>query len=46
MERGEDSVVLSIRGRLLKLPRSLVAQVALPKSKFEPNDFEIRKLRN
>ena len=44
-ERTEEHVVISIKGRILKIPLDLVDRVELPKPKFEPNDPEIRKLR-
>ena len=44
-ERTDEHIIISIKGRILKIPRDLVDRVELPKPQFEPNDPEIRKLR-
>ena len=44
-ERTDEHVVISIKGRILRIPLGLVDRVELPKPKFEPYDVEIRKLR-
>ena len=44
-EKTDEHVIISIKGRILKIPLELVDRVELPKPKFEPNDPEIRKLR-
>jgi ribosome maturation factor RimP len=43
--RDEESVVISVKGRIVKIPVGIVSKVELPKAKFEPNDYEIKKLR-
>jgi len=43
--RDSEWVALSLKGRVLKLPRELVSRVSLPKARFESTDNEIRKLR-
>jgi ribosome maturation factor RimP len=46
LDRDCEHVRVSTKGRITKIPRALVAGVALPKAKFEPTDLEIRgKLR-
>mmetsp|Transcript_26296 Transcript_26296/g.26548 ORF Transcript_26296/g.26548 Transcript_26296/m.26548 type:complete len:283 (+) Transcript_26296:238-1086(+) len=45
VERTEDKVIISLKGRLVRIPRHLVSEVRLPKSKFETTDKEMRKLR-
>ena len=45
VERDEVHVLLSLKGRIVKLPRNLIDIVSLPKSKFESTDSEMRKLR-
>lgn len=45
VERDEEHVLLSLKGRIVKLPRELIDIVSLPKSKFESTDSEMRKLR-
>ena len=44
-ERNEEHVVISAKGRIVKIPVAIVSRVELPKPKFEPTDSEIRKLR-
>jgi ribosome maturation factor RimP len=36
--RDDEFVTINLKGRLVKLPRSIVGEVALPKSKREPGD--------
>lgn len=36
--RDDEAVTLNLKGALKKLPRALVASVALPPAKFEPGD--------
>ena len=43
--RKDGQVILSMKGRLIKLPCELILEVRLPKPKFEPEDAEIRKLK-
>jgi ribosome maturation factor RimP len=43
--RDEESVKISIKGRNMSIPRALVKEVRLPKSKIEPTDSEMRKLK-
>lgn len=45
VERNSDDVCISLKGRIVKIPRELVDQVRLPKPKYEPTDTEMRKLR-
>jgi ribosome maturation factor RimP len=45
IERTETDVVLSLKGRIVKIPRDVIAQVTLAKSKYEPTDYEMRKMR-
>ena len=45
VERSEDSVCISLKGRIAKIPRELVSEVRLPKPKYESTDTEMRKLR-
>jgi ribosome maturation factor RimP len=45
VERLEDVVSISQKGRIVKIPRELIDQVRLPKPKYEPTDTEMRKLR-
>lgn len=44
VRRDEDSVTLSMKGRIVEIPRKIVAQVKLPKSQYEPTDVEMQKL--
>ncbi len=43
--RDEDHVRISIKGRVVKIPRGICLKVALPPAKFESTDYEMRKLR-
>ena len=43
--RDSEYVTLTLKGRLVRLPRSQVLRVALPPSRFEATDEQIRKLR-
>lgn len=45
VERDDEHVLLSLKGRIVKIPRDLIDTVSLPKSKFESTDTEMRKLR-
>lgn len=45
MGREDGNVILSLKGRLVKIPVQNVLEVRLPKPKFEAGDEEIRKLR-
>lgn len=45
VERTDEFISISLKGRIVKIPRSLVQEVKLPKAKYESMDFEIRKLR-
>lgn len=45
VERTEHDVCISLKGRIVKVPRELVADVRLPKPKYESTDTEMRKLR-
>ena len=45
VERTEDYVSISQKGRLIKVPRTIIAEVRLPKPKYESTDTEMRKLR-
>jgi ribosome maturation factor RimP len=45
LERTEETVNISQKGRIIKIPRNLVVSVCLPKAKFEPNDSEATKFR-
>ncbi len=45
VRRTDAHVVLSAKGRIVQLPRELVAEVKLPAPQFEPDDYEVRKLR-
>lgn len=42
--RCAEFVSISIKGRKLNIPRAIVTEVHLPKSKIEPTDEEMRKL--
>ena len=42
--RTEDHVLISVRGKKMKIPRNIVAEVKLPKFKTESSDQEIKKL--
>lgn len=45
VERDDEHVSLSLKGRIVKIPRLLIDSVSLPKPKFESTDSEMRKLR-
>ena len=45
VERNTDDVCISLKGRIIKIPRNLVNQVKLPKPKYESTDTEMRKIR-
>jgi ribosome maturation factor RimP len=45
VERNADDVCISLKGRILKIPRTLINQVKLPKPKYESTDTEMRKIR-
>jgi len=45
LERDDEHVLLSLKGRVVKIPRALVEVVSLPKPKYESTDTEMRKLR-
>ena len=45
VERTDDYVSISQKGRLIKVPRTIIAEVRLPKPKYESTDTEMRKLR-
>jgi len=44
ISRSQEFVTIANRGRLQNIPRKIVAEVKLPKSKIEPSDIEMRKL--
>ena len=44
VRRTEDSITLSMKGRIVDIPREIVGQVKLPKSQYEPTDIEMQKL--
>jgi ribosome maturation factor RimP len=43
--RDADFVILTQKGRAIKIPRAEVQEVRLPPPLFEEADFEIKKLR-
>jgi ribosome maturation factor RimP len=43
--RDDTHVILSLKGRLIKIPRGIVASVKLPKSQHESTDYEMQKLK-
>ena len=45
VERTDENVCISLKGRIVKVPRDLVLDVRLPKPKYESTDTEMRKLR-
>ena len=45
VERNTDDVCISLKGRIIKIPRAVVNQVRLPKPKYESTDTEMRKIR-
>lgn len=45
VERDKEDVSISLKGRIVKIPRVLIDTVSLPKAKFEVTDTEMRKLR-
>ena len=45
VERNPDDVCISLKGRIIKIPRAVVNQVRLPKPKYESTDTEMRKIR-
>ena len=45
IERSDEHVVVSLKGRIVKVPRKVIASVRLPKAKYESGDSEMRKLR-
>ena len=45
VQRTADDVCISLKGRIIKVPRVLVNEVRLPKPKYEITDTEMRKLR-
>lgn len=44
-EKTSDNITISVKGRIVSIPWSIVGKVELPAPKFEPNDPEIKKLR-
>jgi len=45
MERTDEYVSVSLKGRIVKVPRNVIDKVSLPTPKFEEADDEMRKLR-
>ena len=45
VERSAENVCISLKGRIVKIPRELISEVKLPKPKYESTDTEMRKLR-
>ena len=45
VDRDDENVQLSLKGRIVKIPRTLVDTVSLPKARYESTDSEMRKLR-
>ena len=45
VERDTEDVSISLKGRIVKIPRTLIETVSLPKAKFEVTDTEMKKLR-
>ena len=45
IDRTDEHVSVSLKGRIIKVPRKLIEKVSLPTPKFEDNDEEMRKLR-
>ena len=45
VSRDNDMVSVSQKGRVTKIPRDIVAEVKLPKAKYESFDEEIKKLQ-
>jgi len=44
ISRSQEFVTIANKGRLQNIPRKIVSEVKLPKSKIEPSDIEMRKL--
>jgi ribosome maturation factor RimP len=45
VERNDETVAISQKGRMIRIPREIIAEVRLPRSKYESTDTEMRKLR-
>lgn len=45
VERTDDCVSISQKGRMIRIPRAIIAEARLPRSKYESTDTEMRKLR-
>ncbi len=45
VERTEKHVSVSQKGRIIKVPREFIKVVSLIQSKYEPDDYEIHKLK-
>jgi ribosome maturation factor RimP len=45
MERTDEYVSVSLKGRIVNVPRNVIDKVSLPTPKFEEADDEMRKLR-
>eukprot|EP01035_Chromulina_nebulosa_P019581 gene19581-25484_t len=43
--RSDGLVSISMKGRIKKLPWNQIVEVRLPKTKYEPTDYEIKKLK-
>ena len=46
MKREEESVSISVKGRLVKIPLEIVDSVRLKKMKYEAHDQEMSKLKD
>ena len=45
VERSQENVCISLKGRPINIPRDIILSVRLPKPKYEVTDTEMRKLR-
>ena len=44
-DRDETHISISLKGRIVKIPRALVREVTMPTAKTETTDLEMKKLR-
>lgn len=44
-KRTGDAVLISLKGRILEIPRCIIESVQIPKPQIEPTDSEMSKLR-
>ena len=46
LDRTEDSVRITVKGKVYDIPRPIIQEVRLPEPEYEEDDIEMKKLKS